>query len=318
MGLILGYYLKPFLLFAPAVFILFSALSSGAAKWRWVGFALLPWLVERLIFVLLATLVVDRASYSFVGRGPLYVLCWISAWLVYLAYWRKFRPAGDAAQPHFWPQRIKWVVIGAIALIAARYFAWVTRVEYPVGPWLLFWAIEIALIVAVVRASPKLPLRIAGAVLVIVLANWIAWFDNAIAEREFAKLCKEQAGTRIYKTIELGPEYFHEDGKPVFITSKGDVDNSRLPTDYRFESSVWERVPFITSASRLRYVVRDTRDGSALAEVTYFSASRGGPPGIVVDHRPMRGGRCPKDQSDMDPINFMAKVFTAKLLRREQ
>ncbi len=315
MGFILGYYLKPVLFFAPAVFILFSALTSGAAKRRWVFFALLPWLVERLTYVLLAVFVAERAPSLFSGRSPIYVLCWISAWLVYLAYWRKFRPADDAAQPNFWPQRIRWVVIGAVALIAARYLAWLTRSDYPVGPWLLFWAIEIALIVAVVRASPKLPLRIAGAVLVIVLANWIAWLDNAIAEREFAKLCKEQAGTKIYKTVELGPEYFTPDGKPVFITSKGAIDNTHMPSGYRADKTTWEHIPFITSASRLRYVIRDTRDDIVIAEVTYLSASRGGPPGIVVEHRPMRGGLCPKDMSDMDPINFLTKVF---LLRREQ
>ncbi len=306
MGLILGYYLKPFLLFAPAVFILFSALTSGAVKQRWMVFALLPWIVERLTYVLLAVFVAERTPSLFSGRSPIYVICWISAWLVYLAYWRKFRPAGDAAQPYFWPQRIKWVVIGAIALIAARYFAWLARAEYPVGPWLLFWAIEIALIVAVVRASPKLPLRIAGAVLVIVLAHWIAWFDNAIAEREFAKLCKEQAGTKIYRTVELGPEYFSESGTPIFVTAEKEIDNARLPSEYKFEAGEWESVPFVTSANRLRYAVVDQRDQTVVAEVLYYSAARGGPPGIVVEYRPIRGGRCPKA---IDRVAFINKVF---------
>ena len=65
-------------------------------------------------------------------------------------------------------------------------------------------------------------------------------WDVILGRAVFYTLCATQGGVHVYQTVELGPEYWNEDGSPKFITSDGWFDDSIFNGKYDFDS-VYER-----------------------------------------------------------------------------
>lgn len=61
-------------------------------------------------------------------------------------------------------------------------------------------------------------LMLAG--IVLFFFYWVVFGRTNLAELEFKRLCEQEAGAKIYKTVQLPAQYFNEYGWPDFQTSK--------------------------------------------------------------------------------------------------
>lgn len=92
----------------------------------------------------------------------------------------------------------------------------------------------------------SLTLKIAGGIAVFLIMLLFPVADEIAGRIYLNHLCETEAGVKVYQTIELPAEYWDEEGKPLFMNSRG-VLNMKLLGD-RFE---WKRQinPYINNFS---------------------------------------------------------------------
>jgi len=76
-----------------------------------------------------------------------------------------------------------------------------------------------------------------GVFLLLMLAFYLplGW-DVILGRAYFYYLCETQGGVHVYRTVELGPEYWGMDGSPKFIRDEdGELDEKVLNGKYRIE-----------------------------------------------------------------------------------
>ncbi len=74
------------------------------------------------------------------------------------------------------------------------------------------------------RLSSKRVKYIALAIFILI-PTW----DVIIGRIYFNWLCMSEGGISVYKTVELGKEYWNKEGNPIFFTEKGDLIEESLP-----------------------------------------------------------------------------------------
>jgi hypothetical protein len=120
-------------------------------------------------------------------------------------------------------------------------FLGVLLISMAVG-YLLIITVAIALVTRFVKKTHWRWLS-RGSLFVVLL--FLPFADQIIGSYYFDHLCKTEGGLHVYQTVELGPEYYREDGSPRFIDSKG-----------KFDSSIFEGRYEFTKPNRLRKGVR--------------------------------------------------------------
>jgi hypothetical protein len=96
--------------------------------------------------------------------------------------------------------------------------------------------------------------------------------DEIVGKFLYDKLCREEAGVKIYGRLELGPEFFKSDGTPNFIDKETKL---MLPAnamdayvEYVFLPA--ERLPSPAKLLKTRMQFRNKSSGELLAESTAF------------------------------------------------
>lgn len=69
--------------------------------------------------------------------------------------------------------------------------------------------------------------------LVFIFYLFVGW-DVILGRVYFNYLCNKDGGVHIYETVDLGSEYWNEDGSPKFYTDRGAFDESVLEGKYQF------------------------------------------------------------------------------------
>lgn len=134
---------------------------------------------------------------------------------------------------------------------------WLILILFPVSIWI---AIKLA------KRFTQRAVKIAIGIGVFLLV-FIAPFADEIAGRiYFNHLCANEAGVKVYQTVELPAEYWEADGKPKFYDEKNGNFNLE---GYRAEytTGVYSSLFHIDNAGYKRV---DGRSGQALGEVTDF------------------------------------------------
>ncbi len=131
-------------------------------------------------------------------------------------------------------------------------------------------------------------------------------WDVILGRAVFYTLCATQGGVHVYQTVELGPEYWNEDGSPKFILYNGELDESIFNGVYKYErvdQSVFDMGSVTKHPDRLI----DTRNGDVLADRVTF-VYRGGwffrYTGFFVEGEP-----CGAGVKDILYPTFFSKVF---------
>lgn len=134
---------------------------------------------------------------------------------------------------------------------------WLILILLPVSVWI---AIKVAK--RFKQKSAKIAIGLGVFMLV-----FVAPFADEIAGRiYFNRLCANEAGVKVYQTVELPAEYWEADGKPKFYDEKNGNFNLE---GYRVEytTGVYSSLFHIDNAGATRV---DGRTGQALGEVTDF------------------------------------------------
>lgn len=134
---------------------------------------------------------------------------------------------------------------------------WLILILLPVCVWL---AVKISK-----RFNPGVT-RIAGGIGIFLLLFALPFGDEIAGRIYFNYLCANEAGVKVYQTVELPAEYWNESGRPKFYDDK----NGNFTLDgYRVEYATGIYSPFF-HVDNAGYKRADARSGQVLGEVTDF------------------------------------------------
>ena len=168
------------------------------------------------------------------------------------------------------------LVIGLLLVIGFIGF----RYRMFLGVLLLAMAAGYLLIITVVTALAtrfikKPHWRWVSRGLLLVVLLFLPFADQIIGRIYFNHLCDTEAGLHVYQTVELGPKFYHEDGSPRFMDSKGKLDSSVFNGRYEFKKESLDRYVEIVVIEKRIHSIIDTTTGTALGSFTQFTY-RGG------------------------------------------
>jgi len=89
-------------------------------------------------------------------------------------------------------------------------------------------ALPLAITCFLVYKSKNIIVKIILGILIPSVSYSLIFADEYNGREKFSELCETQSGAHIYKTIELGPEYWSEEGNPTFIYPKGHRKNGDI------------------------------------------------------------------------------------------
>jgi hypothetical protein len=142
------------------------------------------------------------------------------------------------------------------------------------GPlWLILILLPIAIWVAVKvakrfkRGSAKI-----GIGLLVFLLVFLVPFGDEIAGRiYFSHLCATEAGTKVYRAVELPAEYWDEQGKPKYLAANGFVDMKLLPNRFGWHNVDDQYIDSVIKIEKRRWQLMDKETQTVLGErITYM------------------------------------------------
>ena len=99
--------------------------------------------------------------------------------------------------------------------------------------------------------------------------------DEIIGKIQFDKLCREEAGVKIYGKLKLGPEFFNPDGTPNFIDPSSGNINDRIEGYLEFINPPGLDVSSIARLGKKKYLIKSRKSGQILLEQTSFGMHGG-------------------------------------------
>lgn len=174
-----------------------------------------------------------------------------------------------------------------------------------IGYWVVFPIMAILVTKWMVRRAKTRIYK--GLVLITCFAGFweLFWLHDTLAQWELKTICEKEGGIRVYKTVELPPEYFTPDGSPKFVKPNGDLDEAMLGGQYKYISESSDSYSHhFTQVSRFRDAIVDKRTNLVLAERRSFGGRTKGPPRPVPDGYPS----CPESKF-WDFKKFLSLVF---------
>lgn len=111
--------------------------------------------------------------------------------------------------------------------------------------------------------------------------------DEIIGKFQFDKLCREEAGVKIFGKLELGPEFFNADGTPNFFTGNNwfGIDK-RMNEIVALETAPSEKFESLVRLDKTRLLIKSRLNNSNLAMITSFVNGGGW---LSYDHQPWIG-----------------------------
>lgn len=130
-------------------------------------------------------------------------------------------------------------------------------------------------------------ITLSSVVIFILLPIW----DEIAGRIYFRHLCETEGGIKVYKTVELGPEYWNPDGSGKFITIEAERDGKLLVPDYSWKSQ-WNRdFNKVLNIAKQQYSVVEVSTGTEMASRTFFVNFHGWSINHSFAH--VTGDRCP-------------------------
>lgn len=148
------------------------------------------------------------------------------------------------------------------------------------GPlWLILILLPVCIWIAVKIAKRFKPgaTRIAGGVGIFLLLFALPFGDEIAGRIYLSYLCANEAGVKVYQTVELPAEYWDGGGRPKFSIYEGDnhktmflIGASKFE-DARFEYSMYSE-PFSSflHIDKTGFRLRERESGKILGEILYF------------------------------------------------
>lgn len=136
-------------------------------------------------------------------------------------------------------------------------------------------------------SSAKWLVMLSNAAVFILLPVW----DEIAGRIYFRHLCEREGGINVYKTVELGPEYWNPDGSGKFITVEAEREGKLLVPGYSWKSQ-WNRdFNTVLNIAKQQYSVVEVATGTQIASKTSFVNFHGWLTNHSFAH--VTGIRCP-------------------------
>ena len=124
--------------------------------------------------------------------------------------------------------------------------------------------------------------------------------DEIIGKIQFDKLCREEAGVKIFGKLELGPEFFNADGTPNFIDPASGNISERIDPYIKFVREPSQYIPSIAKLTRGRFAIHRRADGKILLERIDFGIDGGW---LAYDNRSwLWKSGCPQNKQGRDQL----------------
>ncbi len=148
--------------------------------------------------------------------------------------------------------------------------------------------------------------KIIAATIMILIPTW----DVIIGRAVFYTLCATNGGINIYQTVELEPEYFDEDGVPLFFDrNKFSLNDMTLGNQYVGNEERRYVSKLLNIITHHEDIV-DVKNNQSLGLVRYY-VYKGGWVFNELDTGSGSGDSCPK-YSSKNTIELSRKVFIKK------
>ena len=93
-------------------------------------------------------------------------------------------------------------------------------------------------------------------------------WDVILGRAVFYTLCATQGGVHVYQTVELGPEYWNEDGSPKFIMENGELDENIFGGRYESKRVSDRNFSKLLNIGRFERTIIDRKTGGKLGTLT--------------------------------------------------
>jgi energy-coupling factor transporter transmembrane protein EcfT len=166
--------------------------------------------------------------------------------------------------------------------------------------------IGIIVTVIVVRRKQGTRAKWKAGIITVLIFIFIPTWDVILGTAYFHYLCATEGGSKVYKPVELEPEYWNPDGTPRFITTSGGFNSEVLGN--RFKISTESRDPIYSWPFRIsttKYFVTDTQANEVLGRYTYFINFGGWFVNNISVH--VSGTSCPNERGFFE--SFLKQVF---------
>ena len=138
---------------------------------------------------------------------------------------------------------------------------WLILILLPVCIWLAFKIVK--------RFRPGIA-RIAGGVGIFLLLFALPFGDEIAGRIYFSYLCANEAGVKVYQTVELPAEYWDEMGGPKFFNQYGNLDHNLWIKVLDESGGHVKRYSSVFSIDKDTSPVKQRTSQMVLAEVTTF------------------------------------------------
>jgi len=136
--------------------------------------------------------------------------------------------------------------------------------------FVLYLLVAILITSWLTRIPKRAPYKWLTALLSLAVFALIPTWDEILGRMYFKHLCETEGGVRVYKTVELGPEYWNADGMPRFILENGNADEQLLGKRYAFPSN-WDRhFSKLFNTAKRQHLILDKTDGQLLGTLTRY------------------------------------------------
>lgn len=122
------------------------------------------------------------------------------------------------------------------------------------------------------------------------------------------KTCATEGGVRVYKTVNLGPEYWDKDGKPIFVTSYQNRPTVIMKGQYKFVSEGYK--PYSDTFNLRKYQLKLVKTESGEEFGTYTKIAFGG--GWLLNRVPAHYGAVICPSAPLFDSELIAAVFLRK------
>jgi len=138
----------------------------------------------------------------------------------------------------------------------------------------IYLIIEFIFIVKLMKAFPSKH-KISQFLLLSFLFYLPVGWDVMLGRAYFNYHCEKDGGIHIYQTVELGNEYWNDDGSPKFYTERGSFDEEFF--DGRYEKKQDDDRTFETMLPVSRYLLQiiDTNTGYVAGEIVTYQYTNG-------------------------------------------
>ncbi|MCF6323457.1 MAG: hypothetical protein L3J89_03890 [Gammaproteobacteria bacterium] len=202
------------------------------------------------------------------------------------------------------------LINGLLGFVVLTSPLWLFLILLPVSIW---GAVKVA------RRFKRVSAWLVAGVSVFMIVFLVLFADEIVGRMYLNHLCATEAGTKVYKTVELPAEYWSEKGKPKFFNSRGVLVKSVLGEQFEWRRVNESYINWFIQIDKKKLILQDNKSKLNLGEKITFSRNYGwlnqlsSAPNVGESCREAWSKRYGQNslfqKEDSEEISFLLKIF---------